>query len=203
MWGPASELEKIKAEQPPLIGNRRQGPDLSDVGTRRSAQWLRIHFLNPREISYKSPMPGYAYLFNDSRGDDLIAYLQTLSSPEAVAHLKTLESSWQPQSTENPADSAGGKTLFQHLCATCHDAGGNARFHSGFQKIPPDLTTTPWTHMQKNLSHEEMRIQLMRIIKFGVPQTDMAGHEYLDDAQISSLADYVLSSRRPNAIQNP
>lgn len=200
MWGPASHLDQIQAEQPPLIGNRRQGPDLSDVGTRRSAQWLRIHFLNPRDISYNSPMPSYAYLFNDNRGGDLIAYMQSLSSPEGVAQLKSLESIWQPASNGNLIDAATeGKTLFQHLCATCHDAGGKARFYAGFNKIPPDLTTTTWAHVPSHATPQEQWLQLKRIIKFGVPGTNMAGHEYLNDAQVEALADYVLSRRRPSS----
>lgn len=203
MWGPASQLEKIKAEQPPLIGNRRQGPDLSDVGTRRSAQWLRIHFLNPRYFSYNSPMPSYAYLFTDGRGNDLIVYMETLSSPEAVALLKSLDSSWQPQSNGNSDDvTAAGKTLFQHLCDTCHDAGGNARYNSRFKKIPPDLTTTAWAHIQNNASRDETRLQLMRIIKYGIPGTDMAGHEYLNDAQIEALADTVLSNHNAHRLRD-
>jgi cbb3-type cytochrome oxidase cytochrome c subunit len=80
MWGPFTGLEEIRREQPPLIGNRRQGPDLSQVGARRSPLWLRIHFMNPRDVSYDSIMPPYDYLFRDSRGDDLIDYLVSLNS---------------------------------------------------------------------------------------------------------------------------
>lgn len=196
MWGPASIFKQVQAQQPPLIGNRRQGPDLSDVGTRRSAQWLRIHFLNPREISYNSPMPGYSYLFTDGRGNDLITYMQSLSSPAAVAQLKSLEANWLPVSNDSlPDTKADGKTLFEHLCATCHDAGGEVRFYGGLNKLPPDLSTTAWSHVPNNASRQQVELQLMRIIKYGVPETNMAGHEYLNDAQLRALADYVLSRR--------
>ena len=39
MWGPATRLDEVRRQQPPLIGNRRQGPDLSQVGAGRSALW--------------------------------------------------------------------------------------------------------------------------------------------------------------------
>ncbi len=90
MWGPVTSLEEIRREQPPLIGNRRQGPDLSQVGARRSPLWLRIHFMNPRDVSYDSIMPRYDYLFRDGRGDDLIAYLCEPQHPGALAYSRRL-----------------------------------------------------------------------------------------------------------------
>jgi hypothetical protein len=85
MWGPVGDLDAIRREQPPLIGNRRQGPDLSNVGSRRSLLWLRIHQMDPRAVSFHSVMPSYAYLFQDQRGDDLLAYLASLRNPEKRA----------------------------------------------------------------------------------------------------------------------
>ena len=32
MWGPVESIQELREERPPLIGNRRQGPDLSEVG---------------------------------------------------------------------------------------------------------------------------------------------------------------------------
>ena len=48
MWGPVESLDQLHQERPPLIGNRRQGPDLTQVGARRSALWLKMHLYNPR-----------------------------------------------------------------------------------------------------------------------------------------------------------
>jgi cytochrome c oxidase cbb3-type subunit 2 len=90
--------------------------------------------------------------------------------------------------------------LFEHLCATCHDAGGEVRFYGGLNKLPPDLTTTAWSHVPNNASRQQVELQLMRIIKYGVPETNMAGHEYLNDAQLRALADYVLSRRSPSIL---
>jgi cytochrome c oxidase cbb3-type subunit 2 len=68
LWGPMQTVEELHRERPPLIGNRRLGPDLSEVGTRRSPLWLRAHFFNPTEVSHASFMPSYAYLFGVEGG---------------------------------------------------------------------------------------------------------------------------------------
>jgi len=83
LWGPVQTLADLRAQRPPLIGNRRQGPDLSNVALRRSPRWLRAHQINPAALSHNSIMPPYSYLFREpdgttTRGDDLIAYLETL-----------------------------------------------------------------------------------------------------------------------------
>ena len=41
LWGPFRPLDR--RQRPPLVGNRRQGPDLSNVGNRRSPEWQRLH----------------------------------------------------------------------------------------------------------------------------------------------------------------
>ena len=72
MWGPVEPIEEIRLQHPPLIGNRRQGPDLSNAGARRSLLWLKMHLYNPTQVSGTSIMPSYEFLFNDQRGDDLV-----------------------------------------------------------------------------------------------------------------------------------
>ena len=37
MWGPVVSLEQVHRKSPPLIGNRRQGPDLAQIGSRRES----------------------------------------------------------------------------------------------------------------------------------------------------------------------
>ncbi len=48
-----------------VLGNRRVGPDLSDVGSRRNATWLYQHLYDPTSQSDWSTSPSYAYLFHD------------------------------------------------------------------------------------------------------------------------------------------
>ena len=199
MWGPTQDVEVIRREKPPLIGNRRQGPDLSEVGSRRSALWMRIHFMNPRNVSYRSIMPSYAYLFQNretgsSRGDALIAYLASLKTPGSEAHLRQEIAAWTP--AVPPARSsavADAPALFQHDCATCHSEEGIARrkWHSSFVRLPPVFGRDCPARVDVHARGGEQRLQIARMIKFGIPGTDMPGHEYLPDTQIDALSSEV------------
>jgi cytochrome c oxidase cbb3-type subunit 2 len=96
-WGPAATLEAVLAAPPPLLGNRRQGPDLANVGLRRSAEWHRLHLLAPRDLAPGSRMPTYAHLFapGDERGDALVAYLASLGA-SARGERDAFIARWQP-----------------------------------------------------------------------------------------------------------
>lgn len=75
-FGPHRPLDRTA--QPPLVGSRRQGPDLTNVGARRPVEFLRAHLIDPRAHNPWSRMPAYPHLFADRRGEDLVAYLATL-----------------------------------------------------------------------------------------------------------------------------
>jgi cytochrome c oxidase cbb3-type subunit 2 len=82
-WGPARPLAEIERQRPPLLGNRRQGPDLQNVGARRNVEWLRLQLRTPRTVMPGSRMPSYAHLFRSgqpSAGDALLAYLMSLGA---------------------------------------------------------------------------------------------------------------------------
>src|SRR4051812_34286964 len=75
-WGPARPLAESEQQRPPLFGNRRQGPDLQNVGARRTTEWLRQHLIAPRDVTPGSRMPAYAHLFRPdtaNRGEALVA----------------------------------------------------------------------------------------------------------------------------------
>ena len=184
-WGPPADLGEILREKPVLIGNRRQGPDLSNVGSRRSAAWLREHFINPRAFVRDSPMPSYAHLFLDQRGDDLIAFLAFDQDQARIWRSeRTLE--WKP------GDHAGGdgEKLFAVHCAVCHgtDARGDGVMSDRLAKRPPNLVEGPfiWTADATTIA---------RAIKWGLPGTDMPGHELLSDEEVADLAVWVLGLR--------
>jgi len=192
MWGPVESMQDIRLQQPPLIGNRRQGPDLSEVGGRRSALWLKAHFADPAEVSGASIMPSFGFLFRDERGDDLVAYLESLHTAGTLQHQHE-ESFWHPSPAALAhANVADGERLFLRYCATCHGAGGRTRWQAAFKRYPPDLSVGPILHLQASDSPNERIARLAQIAKFGIPATDMPGHEYLSDNDIASLSLWLL-----------
>jgi cytochrome c oxidase cbb3-type subunit 2 len=186
-----SHFLNVLEEQPVLIGNRRQGPDLSNVGARRSAAWLKAHFIEPRTLVPNSAMPSYAHLFTDRRGDDLVSYLSE-SGRGRIENVREIAGRWKPDVT-NPRED--GKALFSTHCTACHGAGGlgDGPLAKRFSKPPANLTKGPflWTP-----AGEDLETRVARVIKFGVPGTDMPGHEVMTDGQIMALKDEVLQLRK-------
>lgn len=202
MWGPVEPLQKLRRERPPLIGNRRQGPDLTQVGGRRSPLWLKLHFVNPPEVSGNSIMPSFAYLFRDQRGDDLVSYLVSLQGSALPQH-RIEEDNWLPSTAAMKAASAkDGEQGYRRYCATCHDAGGQTRWADGFKRHPPDLTVGPYLHLSLSGDLAQQRNRLARIVKFGIHGTDMPGHEYLPDSEIASISLWLSQQiKQPNPNQ--
>ena len=186
-WGPPSDLAEVRKQVPVLIGNRRQGPDLSHVGARRSQAWLREHFIHPRAFSPDSPMPSYDHLFKDRRGDDLIEWLMA-DQGDAMAWRIARAASWQPAAGAD--DEADGEALFSVHCAVCHGAGGrgDGPLAVRFAKPPADLAMGAiiWSNGPYGVE---------RVIRWGIPGTDMPGHEILTDAEVRALAAWVRALR--------
>jgi mono/diheme cytochrome c family protein/uncharacterized membrane protein YgcG len=186
MWGPASDPAAVLAEKPVLIGNRRQGPDLANVGTRRSEAWLKLHFLQPRDFAAGSPMPSYAHLFRDTRGDDLIAFLRDVPAENMQARA-TAALTWIPSPKAAIPD---GAPLYNHHCALCHGpvGHGDGKLAPLFAKRPANLDLGPfiWTP-----AGPDLETRVARVIKYGITGTDMPGHETLGDAELIALARYV------------
>ena len=190
MWGPVESVQELRLQHPPLIGNRRQGPDLAEVGGRRSPLWLKAHFYNPPVVSGASIMPSYAFLFGDERGNDLVAYLNTLHGAGAAEH-QLAERTWHPSSSAVAEANAGeGQRLFQRYCSTCHSASGLTRLNwqANFKRLPPDLAVGPYFYLPPSGLDAVRFDRLAQITKFGIPGTDMPGHEYLPDNQIASIS---------------
>ncbi len=204
MWGPVASLTELHRERPPLIGNRRQGPDLAEVGGRRSPLWFKMHFFDPAEVSGASIMPSYGFLFRDERGNDLVAYLESLRGPGTQQHI-TAEEQWYPSaSAAAEANAADGERLFQRFCATCHDAHGRTRmaWQASFKRLPPDLSRGPFFYLPPPGMEEERMDRLAQIARFGLPGTAMPGHEYLSDREIASISLW-LSRNIAQPVPNP
>ncbi len=191
VWGPPRDLKEVVKGEPVLIGNRRQGPDLMNVGARRSETWLKQHFIDPQALAPGSSMPSYAHLFKDGRGDDLVRYLK-VSGVGATADLMAKSATWNPTSAKGSGD---GKDLFARHCAACHgpQGRGDGSLARHFLRPPANLTAGPfvWT-----AAGPDLYLRISRTIKFGIPGTDMPGHELLTDAEVVALKDYVLELRR-------
>ncbi|MDA1005272.1 MAG: cbb3-type cytochrome c oxidase subunit II [Verrucomicrobia bacterium] len=192
LWGPSRSIPKILQDAPVLIGNRRQGPDLLQVGLRRSPKWMELHFLHPQLLSPGSVMPPYLRLWDDDRGADLIAFLTNTTPEEWSSRLETI-AAWTP-SDPPPAE---GATLFALHCAACHgEAGrGDGPLARHFQRPPANLNAGPFLFSNPAPNGPPLRETLARIAKFGLPGTDMPGHETLTDAEVLGLAEHLLSLR--------
>jgi cbb3-type cytochrome oxidase cytochrome c subunit len=194
MWGPTQTIPELRSEHPPLIGNRRQGPDLSEVGGRRSPLWLKAHFFNPSALNPQSFMPSYGYLFQGSqRGDDLVQYVSSLKGTGYEQHLKQEQAWGLPAAEIAHADRESGSRLYGAYCLTCHESSGATRlaWSADWKRLPPDLTSGPWLHLSGDASDAQRMQSLARIIKFGIAGTDMPGHEYFSDQQIAAIASWV------------
>lgn len=187
-WGPATDLAALFAERPPLPGNRRLGPDLANVGNRRSVEWNRLHLQAPRVISPGSRMPSYAHLFDggaESDGEGLVAYLASLGAATIPQRLTQI-AAWRPASVA-PTEPARARQIFAQLCASCHGSAGrgDGPLAARLSLRPPDWPVQGWRWVTTGA---DVELALARIIKFGLPGSPMAGHEYLSDQDVLGLA---------------
>ena len=192
-WGPGASPRDQTEGQPPLIGNRRLGPDLSRVGLRRTPEWNRLHLISPRSIDAGSCTPSYATLFRhgDPRGPALVAYLASLGHGLELERQRQIHS-WRPSpaSLVTPSSSIRGRRLWATLCAGCHGAAGrgDGPVARSLDQRPPDFSTGRWTVLTPSPRGTVSELELLRLIKFGIAGTPMAGHEYLSDADLRALA---------------
>jgi len=198
-WGPQRPLAEALASSPPLLGNRRQGPDLQNVANRRSRVWQRLHLQDPRAVTPGSRMPGYAHLFagEGTRGEALLDYLDSLGDETWDSHWRAAWS-WAPAEPVPVLAASAQHALFMQWCAACHGADGRGRGALAAQlPAPPrNLAAEAWRFLEPRADAGAERQALARTIKYGVPGTVMAGHEYLSDTEVVALADYVQGLRR-------
>ena len=187
-WGPVVSLDEILKEAPVLIGNRRSGPDLLNVGNRRSRAWLKQHFMDPQSLSPGSPMPSYGHLFEDERGEALLEYLVERGLGNFSERYEIIQQ-WEPRPVGKLVEGRGRELFTQH-CAGCHGSSGK-----GDGELARVWLKPPANLVEGSFAYSLDSDQIERIVKFGVPGTDMPGHESLSDDEIVSLADFVHSLR--------
>jgi cbb3-type cytochrome oxidase cytochrome c subunit len=90
------------------------GPELDKVGARRSADWLKKHFLSPAQVTPGSAMPPQKFADADLQAIILFMLSQTgETAPGYYASMKVIPSAGQ------------GQQLFQQKgCIGCHSVGG-------------------------------------------------------------------------------
>lgn len=74
---------------PELLGDHRNGPDLSNIGARQpSTAWQYIHLWDPRAVVHDSIMPRYSWLFEVKRradpGDEVVPLPPGFAPPNSV-----------------------------------------------------------------------------------------------------------------------
>ncbi|HEX6850456.1 MAG TPA: cbb3-type cytochrome c oxidase subunit II [Candidatus Polarisedimenticolaceae bacterium] len=183
-WGPYRPLDRT--QRPLLVGNRRQGPDLANVGLRRAPAWQTAHLVDPRGLAPGSRMPSYAHLFRDGRGADLVAYLSTLGYGGDAGRAAAIADA--PTPDLGSASSARGAALFATYCAACHGAAGR-----GDGPLAPRLGVRP-----ADLASLQDRTPagLYRSIRFGRAPTPMPGHETLPERDLADLVAFVSNGAR-------
>jgi cytochrome c oxidase cbb3-type subunit 2 len=190
-WGPVRPLDRT--EQPPLVGARRQGPDLLEIGNRRSAVWHEIHLRDPRALSPASRMPSYAYLFDGDgqRGRDLVTYLMSLGASTGVDRWELTKAEAIAPAPAPPSKERGA-ALFAAYCASCHgaDGRGDGRFAAQVNDPIANLRKPGFRSLTGVQTEPEDRA-LARIVRHGLPPTSMPGHEWLTDQQAADLVAYV------------
>jgi cytochrome c oxidase cbb3-type subunit 2 len=78
-YGHYSVAGEFVYDHPFLWGSKRTGPDLARIGGRYSDDWLRIHFLNPRDVVPESNMPAFPWLArNPADSADIQAKMRAL-----------------------------------------------------------------------------------------------------------------------------
>jgi cytochrome c oxidase cbb3-type subunit 2 len=203
-WGPFRPV--TGDERPPLLGNRRQGPDLRNVGDRRGAGWQELHLRDPRGTSPGSRMPSYAHLFapGDPRGEELVAYLESLGVLGAVAAPQPHDTALARDFSSTRRGSASrvvgagvparGRALFGLYCATCHgvDGRGDGPLAAALGRKPAmDLRKgAPWL-LSWGAGAPPLREELAKAIRWGIEGTNMPGHETLGDRDVADLAAWV------------
>jgi cytochrome c2 len=193
IFGP-SISSNTTPDSPVLIGNRRQGPDLSNVGARRSREWNRQHLMHPQAISNGSRMPEYDYLFSPGHrqnGEALLDYLESLVVENTEDWWRTIYQ-WSPE-ISTPGNQLRGAKLFQTNCTQCHGVNGrgNGTAHIQFTHQPLDLVAGDYRFAPGIMDSSQRKTRIAQIIKYGQPGTDMPGHEYLTDQNVVDLMTYL------------
>lgn len=189
----AASGKSIVNEQGCLACHRIQGngaavaADLTEIGNRRSADWLLRLFKEPQEAQPGTFMPKYQ--LSGEQLNALVAYLTTLkgdmakpgSAPgERASAGATAGPGSGSASSSSPGNVAAGKTLFQQNCGACHE----------FSRVAPPLSGSG---LLKSYPSDDSLVQKIRA--GGTTGMPGYGTTRLSDAQMTDLVAYLRSLR--------
>ena len=173
--------KSIVAEQGCLACHRIQGSgtaiaaDLTEIGNRRSADWLLRLFKEPQEAQPGTFMPKYP--LPEEQLNALVTYLSALKGD--TARPGTLPGA-QPAARPSAGNVVAGKTLFQQQCGACHE----------FARVAP-LLSGPGS--LKGYQSDASLVQKIRA--GGTTGMPAYGTARLSDAQLTDLVAYLRSLR--------
>lgn len=148
------------------------GPDLTNLGLRRSKEWLVRWLEDPTLFRPSSGMPGFSWK-SEQEIHDIIAYLDTFKQP--VDKEKILK--------EKNLIKAGEKLVKAYDCRACHKIG------TGGIDIYPDLT-----HIGRKLRPEWDKKFLKNPADWD-PFTYMPNFN-LSDREINAIVAYLMSPKK-------
>ena len=103
-YGDASRASESVYDRPFQWGSRRIGPDLARVGGKYNHMWHYRHMYDPREVTPKSIMPEYKWLFKKKFDIKLLTkklkVMKALGVPYTDEEVRTAVSSAQKQAYE-------------------------------------------------------------------------------------------------------
>ena len=121
-----SEAGDFNYDRPHQLGTLRTGPDLSNIGLKRGAQWEIDHLKNPRKLTPNSIMPQFSFL-SQRQLVALAAYLDKLGNQETASTDLMIPDAYngksQPYAT-TAKNWAKGRAIYAKNCLTCHGCAG-------------------------------------------------------------------------------
>jgi mono/diheme cytochrome c family protein len=153
------------------------GPELEDVGARRSPEWLSQHFRNPGKLTPGSAMPPIKV--NEEEIDALTMYMLSLTGERLSAYFVSAKTLPGPEA---------GRALFEEKgCIGCHSLGGKGG------TIGPALDEVA---KRRDTSWIVAHFRNPQAVTPGsvMPQFDFT------DGQIRALTEFLLSKTEPNIV---
>ena len=100
-YGKPSTPEESLYDHPFQWGSKRTGPDLARVGGKYPDLWHYRHMLDPREVTPKSIMPAYPWLFKDKTNFAILSkklsVMKTMGVPYSDQEIENAEASAREQ----------------------------------------------------------------------------------------------------------